>query len=162
MIRRARDRFGLYPEMLAADTAESIYSYEWETGEVYRILPAPIIHGVVRDIQKSVEPTEISAKFHGTLIRLFADLCAVIGRERGLKRVVLSGGVFQNTLLLNGLTEALENKNFQVHTHQRVPANDGGIALGQAVVAAAVSRDKCLSDKKPIAAGNRSHNRIIL
>jgi hydrogenase maturation protein HypF len=54
-----------------------------------------------------------------------------------LDRVVLSGGVFQNSILLTGLTRALEEKNFQVFSHRQVPTNDGGIALGQAVVAAA-------------------------
>jgi hydrogenase maturation protein HypF len=53
--------------------------------------------------------------------------------------VVLSGGVFQNSLLLTGLIKALEEKNFQVFTHSKVPANDGGISLGQAMVAAAVA-----------------------
>jgi hydrogenase maturation protein HypF len=55
-----------------------------------------------------------------------------------LDRVVLSGGVFQNSILLTGLTRALEERNFQVFSHQQVPTNDGGIALGQAVVAAAM------------------------
>jgi hydrogenase maturation protein HypF len=71
------------------------------------------------------------------LICLFTDLCVVIGKKRELDRVVLSGGVFQNSILLTGLTRALGEKNFQVFSHQKVPTNDGGIALGQAVVAAA-------------------------
>jgi hydrogenase maturation protein HypF len=70
---------------------------------------------------------------------MFSDLCAVIRKESGLNRVVLSGGVFQNSLLLTGLIKALEEKNFQVFTHSKVPANDGGICLGQAMVAAAVT-----------------------
>jgi hydrogenase maturation protein HypF len=124
-------------EMLAADGVDSIYDYQWETGDGYRILPAPIIRGVIRDIKSGVSTAEISAKFHGTLIRLFAHLCEVIRKEHGLDRVVLSGGVFQNSLLLSGLIQALENKHFKVFSHQLVPANDGGIALGQAVAAAA-------------------------
>jgi hydrogenase maturation protein HypF len=123
--------------MLAADGVDSIYDYQWETGDGYRILPAPIIRGVIRDIKSGVSTAEISAKFHGTLIRLFAHLCEVIRKEHGLDRVVLSGGVFQNSLLLSGLIQALENKHFKVFSHQLVPANDGGIALGQAVAAAA-------------------------
>jgi hydrogenase maturation protein HypF len=74
-----------------------------------------------------------------TLIQLFSELCAVIRKERGLNRVVLSGGVFQNSLLFTGLIQALEAKSFQVFTHRLVPANDGSISLGQAVVAAAVA-----------------------
>jgi hydrogenase maturation protein HypF len=125
-------------EMLAADSADSIYDYEWESGDIYKILPAPIIRGVVEDLQNGLALAEISAKFHLTLIRLFADLCDTIRKDRGLNRVVMSGGVFQNVILLTGLIRALENRNFKVFTHQQVPANDGGIALGQAIVASAV------------------------
>jgi hydrogenase maturation protein HypF len=88
---------------------------------------------------KGVPLPEISRKFHETLIKMFSELCRVIRKERGLNRVVLSGGVFQNSLLLSGLVEALEKTGFQVFTHTQVPTNDGGIALGQAIVAAAIA-----------------------
>jgi hydrogenase maturation protein HypF len=127
-------------EMLAADTADSIYEYEWLSNNAYKILPAPIIRGIVNDLREGKPIADISAKFHRTLICLFVDLCTVIRKERELNRVVLSGGVFQNSILLSGLVKALEARNFSVFSHQQVPTNDGGIALGQAVVAAAVSR----------------------
>ncbi|RLC32276.1 hypothetical protein DRH13_01935 [Candidatus Woesebacteria bacterium] len=75
-----------------------------------------------------------------TLICLFSELCEVIRKESGLNRVVLSGGVFQNSLLLTGLIQKFEEKSFEVFTHHLVPTNDGGISLGQAMVAAATSR----------------------
>ncbi len=127
-------------EMLAADTAGSTYDYEWLSDDTYQILPAPIILGVVKDLQDGKSVADISAKFHWTLICLFVDLCTVIRKDRDLNRVVLSGGVFQNSILLTGLINALEKRKFSVFSHQQVPTNDGGIALGQAVVAAAVSR----------------------
>jgi len=127
-------------EMLAADTARSTYDYEWHSDGTYKILPAPIILGVVKDLQDGKSVEDISAKFHWTLICLFADLCTVLRKDRDLNRVVLSGGVFQNSILLTGLINALEERNFSVFSHQQVPTNDGGISLGQAVVAAAVSR----------------------
>ena len=127
-------------EMLAADAAGSTYEYEWLSEDAYKILPAPIILGVVKDLQDGKPVADISAKFHRTLICLFVDLCTVMRKERDLNRVVLSGGVFQNSTLLTGLANALEARNFSVFSHQQVPANDGGISLGQAVVAAAVSR----------------------
>ena len=74
-----------------------------------------------------------------TLIRLFTALCDGIRKDTGLNQVALSGGVFQNSLLLTGLITSLENIRFEVATHHRVPANDGGISLGQAVVAAATA-----------------------
>jgi hydrogenase maturation protein HypF len=79
----------------------------------------------------------ISARFHQTLIRLFADLCTDLGQATGLQTAVLSGGVFQNAILLTGLIKALEQKRFAVYTQKLVPCNDGGISLGQAAVAAA-------------------------
>jgi hydrogenase maturation protein HypF len=124
-------------EMLAADSTEQIYDYQWVIGECYQLQTAPIVEGVVADIQSRVPIAKISAKFHHTLIRLFADFCDVVRRESDLNRVVLSGGCFQNATLLSGLIQALHDKEFAVFTHQQVPANDGGISLGQAAVAAA-------------------------
>lgn len=125
-------------EMAAGEKTDEIYDYEWTSGDVYRILPGPVIRGIVKDIENGVHTCKISSKFHQTLVRLFSDLCETIRKETELKRVVLSGGVFQNSLLLTGLSEALEKKNFKVFTHRLVPANDGGISLGQAVIANAV------------------------
>jgi hydrogenase maturation protein HypF len=127
-------------EMMASANTEAVYDYDLESGPVHRILPAPIISGIVSDIQNSVALPDISAKFHATLIQLFSDLCGTLSREKGLKSVVLSGGVFQNSRLLKGLHHSLTKNGFNVFTHQQVPANDGGIALGQAVAAAAISR----------------------
>jgi hydrogenase maturation protein HypF len=127
-------------EMLAGESAESPYDYEWEKGNILRIPTAPIIRGVVADIQNRIPLSEIGAKFHRTLICLFCDLCDVIRKESGLKRVVLSGGCFQNATLLSGMIRALRDHKFDVFSHEQVPTNDGGIALGQAVVAAAVAK----------------------
>jgi len=126
-------------EMLATGQADSIYDYEWITTEGHQILTRPIIQGVVNDMVNGIHPSVISRKFHQTLIQMFSDLCAVIRKKSGLKRVVLSGGVFQNSILLTGLIKVLEKENFKVFSHTQVPANDGGISLGQALVAAAVT-----------------------
>jgi hydrogenase maturation protein HypF len=127
-------------EMTADQITESYYDYEWKSGEYYRIMPQPVIRGVVEDILKGILPSEISAKFHCTLIRLFTDICEVISKERDIDRVVMSGGVFQNSILLSGLIKALEARGLQVFSHRIVPTNDGGICLGQAMVAAAIAR----------------------
>lgn len=123
-------------EMAAGEKTDEIYDYEWTSGDIYRILPGPVIRGVVKDIENGVHICKISSKFHQTLVSLFSDLCETIRKETKLKRIVLSGGVFQNSLLLTGLSKALEKKDFKVFTHRLVPANDGGISLGQAVIAA--------------------------
>ena len=124
-------------EMLAEDKIKGTYDYEWVSGDCRQVLIQPIIYGVVRDMEKDIHPSVISTKFHMTLIRLFSELCAVIRKESRVNQVVLSGGVFQNSILLTGLIHALEKKEFQVFTHTQVPPNDGGICLGQAMVAAA-------------------------
>jgi hydrogenase maturation protein HypF len=123
-------------ELVAAEETESVYDYAWEEGAPCRILPAPIIRGVAADVGKGLRVAAISAKFHNTLVRMFSDLCESIRRQRGLNRVVLSGGVFQNARLLTGLIPALAARGFEVYSHRLVPANDGGIALGQALIAA--------------------------
>ena len=126
-------------EMLAADDLDSIYDYEWlmGAGDCLRILPAPIIRGIVEDVRSGLSIAQISIKFHKTLIALFVELCTAVRRERDLKRVVLSGGCFQNCILLNGMIHELASRDFEVFAHQRIPTNDGGIALGQAMIAAA-------------------------
>ncbi|MFW6237161.1 MAG: Sua5/YciO/YrdC/YwlC family protein, partial [Desulfosudaceae bacterium] len=102
-----------------------------------QILTAPLIRAVVADLRQGASVAGISRRFHATLIFLFAEVCDRIRRETGLQRVVLSGGVFQNVLLLEGLSEILQAGGFSVFTHRQVPTNDGGICLGQAAAAAA-------------------------
>jgi hydrogenase maturation protein HypF len=71
-------------------------------------------------------------------VRVFTDACITARRDHKLNRVALSGGVFQNAFLLEGLERMLLESGFEVYTHSQVPTNDGGISLGQAVVANAV------------------------
>lgn len=79
---------------------------------------------------------EISGRFHHTIANIILDTCIKIRDEAGITQVVLSGGVFQNITLLSLSSILLENNNFKVYTHSRVPTNDGGISLGQALIAA--------------------------
>ncbi len=127
-------------ETIAAIAAVAPYDFSWEPGAAgapLLIATAPIIRGLVDDLKRGTAPALVSARFHETLVRLFADLCDQLRRDTGLARVVLSGGVFQNAVLLTQLVRALEEKKFKVFTHRKVPTNDGGLSLGQAVIAAA-------------------------
>ena len=100
------------------------------------IIPcAPIIQGVVSDLIDGVDRETISRKFHNTLVRVFVDACVMLRNGRKLNRVVLSGGVFQNAFLLDQLERILADMGFEVYSHSLVPTNDGGISLGQAMVA---------------------------
>ena len=123
---------------MMTDTAQTgQYPFEWSAGPVRRIALAPVIRGVVDDIRQGMPAFVIGARFHNTVIDGCARLCAAIAADYQLKRVVLSGGCFQNRILLEGLTRTLEHSGLEVFNHRQVPANDGGIALGQAVIGAA-------------------------
>jgi len=127
-------------EARAEPTASRPYELDWvEEGGVRIIRTEGLLRGVVQDLGQGLDPGEISGRFHAALISLFSRLCLLIGQERGLKEVVLSGGVFQNAVLLEGLVKALSGQGFLVRTHSQVPANDGGLCLGQAAAAAAMA-----------------------
>jgi hydrogenase maturation protein HypF len=80
----------------------------------------------------------IARRVHNTIARATTDLCEKIRTASGNNRVVLSGGSFQNKLLTEGIFSGLVDKGFEVFTHRLVPPNDGGLALGQAVVAGSI------------------------
>ena len=85
-------------------TDAGCYPFEWKTAEgCRRISTAAIIRGVVEDLASGRSVGEISARFHHTLLVLFSDICEDVRRERGLNRVALSGGSFQNAILLRGM-----------------------------------------------------------
>lgn len=93
----------------------------------------PMIHQIIEDIRAHVSTESIATKFHNTIIELSLD----IARKSQRTEVVLSGGCFQNAYLAEHLCKRLSEAGFRVYTHQNVPPNDGGIALGQAAVAEA-------------------------
>src|SRR5439155_10320293 len=97
----------------------------------------PLIRAVVRDVDNGVGSTVIARRFHSTLVEIVVQVCARVRNERGISRVVVSGGVFMNVLLLQETTARLTEDGFQVFRHRRVPPNDGGLCLGQLAIAAA-------------------------
>ncbi len=121
-----------------ANESETPYAYTWdESGDRFLIRFEPMIRDIVSSLTAGVSMATIAGRFHVTLVHLFSELAVRISRTRGIKAVVLSGGVFQNMRLLKGMTEALYAKGLTVYTPISLPANDGGISLGQAIVAAA-------------------------
>jgi len=93
---------------------------------------------------EGVAHSEISGKFHLGVANLILSLAEKIRSERGLNRVALSGGVFQNLLLVKHVNALLREAKFEVFTHSRVPTNDGGISLGQVAIAnARASSGRC-------------------
>jgi len=124
-------------EMLAADTMNAeaypfVINVEDGVG-VVRLRDLWL--SLVSDVTNKVPPSLISLKFHKTIAEITAEVCRLISKDVGIKRVALSGGVFQNRLLLKLTSAALQKEGFDVLTHRLVPPNDGGVSLGQAVIA---------------------------
>jgi hydrogenase maturation protein HypF len=98
---------------------------------------AALIRVLVDDLLTGTAPRVLAARFHNSLAAVVVEVCSELREAHGLGTVALSGGVFQNSLLLAGCVGGLEAEGFTVLTHRQVPANDGGISLGQAAIAAA-------------------------
>ncbi len=108
-----------------------------ETGGTQILDLLPAIKNIVEKKLNNMEVPYLATAFHCTLVNSFTEMAVRIRKEHQLNRVVLSGGCFQNRVLLEGCINKLEEKDFEVITHSFVPPNDGGISLGQAVSAAA-------------------------
>jgi hydrogenase maturation protein HypF len=94
-----------------------------------------LVRTLFRERQRGRSAHELAAIFHERLARGIASMCVRLSAELGVDRVALSGGVFQNAMLLNRVERLLRERDLFVYTNQLVPANDGGISLGQALVA---------------------------
>ncbi len=134
-------------EMVADPLVERVYPYAIVAGDIARLDMRPMIEAIVRDLSRGTATGEISAAFHNTLAAAIVDICGRIRQAENLSRVCLSGGTFQNMFLLRRAAAGLRGSGFEVFLHAKVPPNDGGIALGQAVIANAV-----------LAAGNGSND----
>jgi len=97
---------------------------------------SPCVRTIAESAASSKDMPYLAASFHATLIESFAHTAGLIRDDTDLDRVVLSGGCFQNIILLQGCVKRLERDGFTVFFHRMVPANDGGVSLGQAVAAA--------------------------
>ncbi len=120
----------------AAETGiDDCYEFEIEEGEPAVLDFRPVIVSIVKDISSGRRVGEISARFHNTLSAAICEVCSRIGSRDAVNRVCLSGGSFQNLYLLGRTVVELRRRSFDVFLHAQVPANDGGLSLGQAVVA---------------------------
>jgi hydrogenase maturation protein HypF len=100
-----------------------------------QIHPGATFTGILADLTLGLEPEVIATRFHNTVIRMVTEAVIRTAAETGLKKVVLSGGTFQNPYLCINLKKMLRQAGFTVYEHRQVPTNDGGISLGQAMVA---------------------------
>jgi hydrogenase maturation protein HypF len=97
--------------------------------------PAPVLRALVNDLRAGQPVGAMAAGFHLAVARLIAETATRLREATGIRRVALSGGVFQNVLLLTLVKAELAARDMVVLTHRLIPPNDGGLALGQAAVA---------------------------
>ncbi len=123
-------------EAIAAEAIEDSYPFLVEREEID---VRPMIEAMLRD---RTEPALASARFHNTVAEMIAKVCGRLRASEGLNRVCLSGGTFQNFTLLKRALALLRRAGFEVLLHARIPPNDGGISIGQAVIAGHILRTR--------------------
>lgn len=126
---------------MMAQTTEQTYPFEIRNSMPAQLDVRSTISAIVKDIQQGTSIALIAGRFQRTVARMIADVCHQIRHQSQLNRVALSGGVFQNSLLLEQTVPLLRDQGFQVYTNHQVPPNDGGISLGQAAIAGAKLRN---------------------
>jgi len=102
----------------------------------WQIDPSPLFGAIVEDLRRKVRTETISRRFHNGLVETLVRLACMLRQESSINRICLSGGTFNNLLVFEHLTRKLESRGFEVFTHSEVPTGDGGLSLGQALVAA--------------------------
>ena len=123
-------------EFLAEPNEYGAYNFEMAVGSPSAIDWEPMIGGIIADTSDGMSASRIAAKFHNTLVDMIVRVAVIAGE----KAVALSGGCFQNKYLTERAIKRLRENGFNVYWHQRVPTNDGGIALGQIAAAATVTK----------------------
>jgi hydrogenase maturation protein HypF len=121
-------------------TETGAYPFEVLAGErdshvPYSIDASPLIQAVLVDYRSGIPKSSIAARFHNSVAQMVLHVCSLAQGSSGITQVVLSGGVWQNHILLTKTIHSLEDSGFKIYYPQFVPANDGGVSLGQAAVA---------------------------
>lgn len=130
-------------QMLAEEAQHEKCAYKYKIkkeGGSLIIDPSIMIREIIRDIKKGIDRKYIAARFHNTIAQIILDVCKGLKRSTGIKKAAISGGVFQNKLLLNKVCSMLKAEGFDIYLHRESSATDAGISAGQAVVAGARCR----------------------
>ncbi|WAC06535.1 MAG: carbamoyltransferase HypF [Thermodesulfobacteriota bacterium] len=124
-------------EMIAGEGKDTGKRYPFEIGEengIKIVRLQKLFAAILEDVDHGVTKTEISSCFHHSVAHMVGRMCQNLARDTGIKKIALSGGVFQNRLLLRLTSFYLKKAGLKVIIHREVPTNDGGISLGQAVI----------------------------
>ncbi|MEH2228484.1 MAG: carbamoyltransferase HypF [Nostoc sp.] len=126
------------------DKEALIYPFNFSfLDSIYCIDPRPMWQALLNDLQQQIPQPIMAAKFHQGLANAIVEMVKHLSQENRINQVALTGGVFQNCILLEQVTKRLQTLGIKVLTHSLVPANDGGLSLGQAVIAAAQLIHEC-------------------
>ena len=122
-------------ENLCCRDDQSFYQYNISLEDgIYIIDCKPLIKSVVIEVIDGIDKELIARRFHNTIIKFTIELCEILRKEYNLSSVVLSGGVFQNEILLINIYKELIKRDFKVYIHEQIPANDEGISIGQMII----------------------------
>ncbi|NOY64799.1 MAG: carbamoyltransferase HypF [Nitrospirae bacterium] len=121
-------------ESLTVDDINDTYAFDIVNREPLVIDLYPVIESIVNDYISGRENYIISTMFHNTIIKVIIDIVGILSKRTGIKDIALSGGVFQNTYILNKTIHNLKEQGFNVFFHREIPPNDACISLGQACV----------------------------
>jgi len=117
-------------ESIAENTSDS-YSFKLRKSDIWIINWEPLFLEIIDDIKHKINLGIIAGKFHNTLVKIIGE----IARKSKIKKIVLSGGVFQNSYLTRKVVSFL-GKNFEIYIHDKIPPNDAGISVGQVIIGA--------------------------
>jgi hydrogenase maturation protein HypF len=138
---------GMELEFAIEQGVHDAYPFEVEGGEPSILDWRPMIRQVVEDLRAERPVGRIAAMFHNTLAQMVLAIAHRVEEEK----VVLTGGCFQNRYLTERCVELLRSAGFREYWHQRVPPNDGGIALGQVIAAARFTKQRNSATQKAVA-----------
>jgi hydrogenase maturation protein HypF len=120
-----------------AEPVREYYNFALDkSGEPWVVDTRQVFRELMVDLDSGTGAGKVAGKFHATMALAIVETVEGLSRETGTRRVALSGGVFQNEMLANWVVEGLKAAGLTPYVHRRVPCNDGGISLGQAVIAA--------------------------
>jgi len=123
-------------EKIAASDCGGSYDFDIKSRDGESVVDASrMIKGIVKDISGGTDKTVIAAKFHNAMADIIVQTALKLRKRFDIKRIVSSGGVFQNRILTARTRELLEKNNFKVYSHLNVPTNDSGIPIGQIAIA---------------------------
>ncbi|MCL4490529.1 MAG: carbamoyltransferase HypF [Nitrospirae bacterium] len=120
--------------IIPRSSCPEVFPVRISDGEPFIVDFSPMILAMLESMENQVDKGLIAARFHNTLAEVITEVAGRISRKYGIKRIVLSGGVFQNMYLLENSLHRLLSSGFEVHTNENVPCNDAGVSLGQAYI----------------------------